>query len=331
MIGGAACRMQAGVLRSDHERLADSDARSGSRGTAGTRSRPTSPRRRATAPRRRGGDPPHARLRPRHQGDRPPVRRARLRRDLPEPLLPRGPGRGPGRRRGRPRGPRAACRTSGWSATSAARRPTCAALPTSNGKVGVIGYCSGGRQSVLAACNLDLDAAVDCYGAFVTGTPPEGFPLQVEQPRRPAAEPALPAARPVRQRGQVPLARAGRRARADPRRTTARPTSSTATTTPGTPSSPSTGRPTGSRRPTTAGNASPPSSPPTSGADACAPTPPSASPVEGSAKGPNGGWFRVTDATVYFDHPVHAMAEHTLNIDLAALRRTGRPPGSRSS
>ncbi len=53
------------------------------------------------------------------------------------------------------------------------------ALPTSNGKVGVIGYCSGGRQSVLAACNLDLDAAVDCYGAFVTGTPPEGFPLKV--------------------------------------------------------------------------------------------------------------------------------------------------------
>src|SRR5579875_326128 len=42
------------------------------------------------------------------------------------------------------------------------------ALPHSNGKVGVIGYCSGGRQSVLAACNLDLDAAVDCYGAFVT-------------------------------------------------------------------------------------------------------------------------------------------------------------------
>jgi carboxymethylenebutenolidase len=52
-------------------------------------------------------------------------------------------------------------------------------LPTSNRKVGVIGFCSGGRQSVLAACNLDLDAAVDCYGAFVTGTPPEGFPLKV--------------------------------------------------------------------------------------------------------------------------------------------------------
>jgi carboxymethylenebutenolidase len=53
------------------------------------------------------------------------------------------------------------------------------ALPTSNGKVGVIGYCSGGRQSVLAACNLELDAAVDCYGAYVTGVPPEGWPLKV--------------------------------------------------------------------------------------------------------------------------------------------------------
>jgi hypothetical protein len=39
--------------------------------------------------------------------------------------------------------------------------------------------------------------------------------------------------------------------------------------------------------------------------------------MDGSAKGPNGSWFHVTDATVYFDHPVHAMAEHTLNIDLA--------------
>ena len=52
-------------------------------------------------------------------------------------------------------------------------------LPSSNGKVGSIGYCSGGRQSVMAACNIDLDAAVDCYGAFVVGTPPEGFVLQV--------------------------------------------------------------------------------------------------------------------------------------------------------
>ena len=38
--------------------------------------------------------------------------------------------------------------------------------------------------------------------------------------------------------------------------------------------------------------------------------------IDGSAKGPGASWFHVTDATVYFDHPVHAMAEHTLNVDL---------------
>jgi len=54
------------------------------------------------------------------------------------------------------------------------------ALPTSNGKVGVIGYCSGGRHSFLVAVSLPVDAAVDCYGAFVTGTVPEGFPLNVQ-------------------------------------------------------------------------------------------------------------------------------------------------------
>jgi len=37
---------------------------------------------------------------------------------------------------------------------------------------------SGGRQSFLAACSLPLDAAVDCYGAFVTAAPPEGMPLK---------------------------------------------------------------------------------------------------------------------------------------------------------
>jgi hypothetical protein len=48
--------------------------------------------------------------------------------------------------------------------------------------------------------------------------------------------------------------------------------------------------------------------------------------VDGSAKGPGGQWFHVTDATVYYDHPVHAMAEHTLNIDLAD---PSRGPGAR--
>ena len=53
------------------------------------------------------------------------------------------------------------------------------ALPDGPARVATIGHCSGGRQSVLAGCELDIDAAVDCYGAFVTGTPPEGYVLQV--------------------------------------------------------------------------------------------------------------------------------------------------------
>ena len=36
--------------------------------------------------------------------------------------------------------------------------------------------------------------------------------------------------------------------------------------------------------------------------------------ISGSAKG-GSGWFRVTDGSVYFDHPVHAPYGHTLNID----------------
>lgn len=47
--------------------------------------------------------------------------------------------------------------------------------------------------------------------------------------------------------------------------------------------------------------------------------------VRGSGKGAD-GWFPVTDATVYFDHPVHAPAEHTLNLDFL---NPGRGPGAR--
>ncbi len=36
--------------------------------------------------------------------------------------------------------------------------------------------------------------------------------------------------------------------------------------------------------------------------------------IRGSGKGRN-GWFSLTDATVYFDHPVHFPAEHALTID----------------
>jgi carboxymethylenebutenolidase len=52
-------------------------------------------------------------------------------------------------------------------------------LTGANGKVGVIGYCSGGRQSFLSACSLQLDAAVDCYGAGVVNPPPAGMPVKM--------------------------------------------------------------------------------------------------------------------------------------------------------
>jgi hypothetical protein len=47
--------------------------------------------------------------------------------------------------------------------------------------------------------------------------------------------------------------------------------------------------------------------------------------VTGSGKGPD-GWFRLSEATVYFDHPVHAPAEHTVNID---FRNPGQGPAAR--
>jgi len=57
------------------------------------------------------------------------------------------------------------------------------ALPYLNGKVGVIGYCSGGRQAYLAACTLrGLDAAIDCYGGGVVAKPEE---LTARQPVAP--------------------------------------------------------------------------------------------------------------------------------------------------
>jgi carboxymethylenebutenolidase len=56
-------------------------------------------------------------------------------------------------------------------------------LPHLNSKVGVIGYCSGGRQSYLAACTLrGIDAAIDCYGGGVVAKPEELTPRQPVAP-----------------------------------------------------------------------------------------------------------------------------------------------------
>jgi len=56
------------------------------------------------------------------------------------------------------------------------------ALPTSNGKVGAIGYCSGGRQAYVIACTVDVDAAVDCYGGRVVATPEDLTPARPVSP-----------------------------------------------------------------------------------------------------------------------------------------------------
>src|SRR4051812_19395943 len=53
-------------------------------------------------------------------------------------------------------------------------------LEHANGKIGVIGFCSGGRQTFLAACSLQIDAAVDCYGAFVVNDAPAESPLKAK-------------------------------------------------------------------------------------------------------------------------------------------------------
>jgi carboxymethylenebutenolidase len=49
------------------------------------------------------------------------------------------------------------------------------ARPDVSGKVGCIGFCMGGRYTLLFACASDrLDAAVDCWGGFIdTATPEE--------------------------------------------------------------------------------------------------------------------------------------------------------------
>ena len=54
--------------------------------------------------------------------------------------------------------------------------------PQSNGKVGVIGMCSGGRHAFLAACTVPgFDAVVDCWGGGVVA------PKESLTPQRPVA------------------------------------------------------------------------------------------------------------------------------------------------
>ena len=48
-------------------------------------------------------------------------------------------------------------------------------------------------------------------------------------------------------------------------------------------------------------------------------------PMSGSAKAGK-GWFKLSESSVYFDHPVHALLGHSLNID---FRNPDLGPGAR--
>lgn len=66
-------------------------------------------------------------------------------------------------------------------------------LPYSNSKVGVIGTCSGGRHSFLAACRVEgFNAAVDCWGGRVVASKEQLTPAQPVAPIDYTAELACP-------------------------------------------------------------------------------------------------------------------------------------------
>ncbi len=57
------------------------------------------------------------------------------------------------------------------------------AMPNSNGKVGVIGTCSGGRHAYLAACTVDgVDAVADLWGGGVVANKEDATPSRPVAP-----------------------------------------------------------------------------------------------------------------------------------------------------
>ena len=80
------------------------------------------------------------------------------------------------------------------------------AMRNLNGKVGIIGYCSGGRQVYLAACTLKgIDAAVACYPGGVGAGNAAADAEPTCGPARPHQGHELPADGDLRQGRQAPL------------------------------------------------------------------------------------------------------------------------------
>ena len=122
--------------------------------------------------RRRGRHPPHARLRRADQGDRPATSlRTATTRSCRTCTAARR--RAPARTTPRPRrGPTAACPTTGWSATwpaPSAYLKGADQLQRQGRRRSATARAAASRSS--PAVSLPLDAAVDCYGAFVVGEP----------------------------------------------------------------------------------------------------------------------------------------------------------------
>ena len=66
-------------------------------------------------------------------------------------------------------------------------------LPTANGRVGLIGFCSGGRVAYMAAARMPtLDCAVDCWGGNVTAPPATPNDHQPVPPIEMTADIAVP-------------------------------------------------------------------------------------------------------------------------------------------